>query len=258
MTPPPLYAPEAAVPRLFARRALQRLAPQSARPSDRCGAGPLRASWLLVVLAAAALPARAMPEWGPPPVDPAAAARPAAVDTGSGAVDPILQLLNERGLLAAVEAAQPQRALRQAHDAASELVVAAMNFLGVRYRRGGNSADEGFDCSGFTRHVFETSLGLVLPRRAEQQASVAGLLAVPREQLRPGDLVFFDTMRRAFSHVGIYVGDDKFIHAPRSGASVRIENMREGYWTRRFNGARRAELAAASLELADPAGSPQR
>jgi hypothetical protein len=63
---------------------------------------------------------------------------------------------------------------------------------------------------------------------------------VLREELKPGDLVFFNTMRRAFSHVGIYVGDGKFIHAPRSGGEVRIEDMRQAYWSKRFNGARRA------------------
>jgi cell wall-associated NlpC family hydrolase len=121
----------------------------------------------------------------------------------------------------------------------------------VRYRRGGNSADEGFDCSGFTRHVFEASLGLVLPRRADQQASITGLLSVNRDELRPGDLVFFNTMRRAFSHVGIYVGEGKFIHAPRSGAEVRIEDMRTAYWARRYDGARRAEAPAAQPARAD-------
>jgi cell wall-associated NlpC family hydrolase len=112
----------------------------------------------------------------------------------------------------------------------------------VRYRRGGTSAEQGFDCSGFTRYVFEHSLGLVLPRRADQQAHEQGLLTVKKEELRPGDLVFFNTMRRAFSHVGIYVGDGKFIHAPRPGGEVRIEDMGATYWVKRFNGSRRADL----------------
>ena len=73
------------------------------------------------------------------------------------------------------------------------MVVAAMDFVGVRYRRGGTSAETGFDCSGFTRHVFEMSLGLVLPRRADEQAAAPGLVAVRREDLQPGDLVFFNT-----------------------------------------------------------------
>jgi cell wall-associated NlpC family hydrolase len=134
-------------------------------------------------------------------------------------------------------------------DAASDLVMTAMNFLGVPYRLGGNSADAGFDCSGFTRHIFENSLGLVLPRRADEQARAQGLLAIGRNELRPGDLVFFNTMRRTFSHVGIYLGDGKFIHAPRTGSEVRIEDMGSSYWSRRFTGARRADM---NLAVAGP------
>ncbi|MFY7857621.1 MAG: C40 family peptidase [Rubrivivax sp.] len=136
----------------------------------------------------------------------------------------------------------PARVLLQARDAASDLVLSAMNYLGVPYRRGGSVAEEGFDCSGFTRHVFETSLGIVLPRRAAEQARKPGLQSVPKDQLAPGDLVFFNTMRRAFSHVGIYIGEGRFIHAPRAGGEVRIERIDARYWTTRFNGARRAAL----------------
>ncbi len=166
--------------------------------------------------------------------------------------DAVLNLLKDRGLLTnpAQLAAQlstkldASPAMQQVRDAASELVLSAMNFLGVRYRRGGNSAEQGFDCSGFTRYVFENSVGLVLPRRADQQAKDTALKAIKKDELRPGDLVFFNTMRRAFSHVGIYVGEGKFIHAPRAGGEVRVEDMRAAYWTQRFNGARRAELPA--------------
>ena len=165
--------------------------------------------------------------------------------------DSILQFLQERHLVPA----SPERVLKQARDLASELVVSAMGLLGVPYRRGGNSIDEGFDCSGFTRHIFESSIGLWLPRRADQQALVAGLAPVERTELRPGDLVFFNTMKRAFSHVGIYMGDGKFIHAPRSGAQVRIEDMRETYWTRRYNGARRADAVVASAAQSLPANT---
>lgn len=132
--------------------------------------------------------------------------------------------------------------LQQARDSvgekASELVVNAMGFLGVPYKYGGNSVETGgFDCSGFVRAVYEQSIGKVLPRRASEQA--AATQAIDRSELKPGDLVFFNTMKRAFSHVGIYVGEGKFIHAPRSGSSVRVEDMRQAYWQTRFNGARR-------------------
>ena len=96
----------------------------------------------------------------------------------------------------------------------------------------------------------QRAAGKRIPRRADQQAQSAGLLKIDREELKPGDLVFFNTMRRAFSHVGIYIGEDRFIHAPRAGKSVRVEDMRAAYWARRFDGARRAELA-----LAEPAAA---
>ena len=87
--------------------------------------------------------------------------------------------------------------------------------------------------------MFEKSVGLVLPRRAEEQAKVTE--EINRSDLKPGDLVFFNTMKRTFSHVGIYIGDGKFIHAPRPGKSVRVDDMREAYWQKRFNGARRVQ-----------------
>ena len=168
----------------------------------------------------------------------------AAPDTpAAGHPDPIINLLSERGLLRPVETAALVRSVR---DTASDLVMSAMNFLGVPYRRGGNSNESGFDCSGFTRHIFESSVGLVLPRRADEQATTAGLLKIARDELKPGDLVFFNTMRRTFSHVGIYLGDNKFIHSPRTGASVRVEDMSENYWSKRFTGARRADVLAAA------------
>jgi cell wall-associated NlpC family hydrolase len=119
----------------------------------------------------------------------------------------------------------------------SDLVVTAIGFLGVPYKRGGNTVETGFDCSGFVRAMYNQTVGHLLPRRAEEQA--AATQKIDRSELKPGDLVFFNTMRRAFSHVGIYVGDGKFIHAPRTGAEVRVEDMNGSYWQRRFNGARR-------------------
>ncbi len=124
-------------------------------------------------------------------------------------------------------------------EQATGLVGHALGFLGVPYRRGGESAETGFDCSGFVRAIYEQTFGLVLPRRANEQA--AATQVIDRSELQPGDLVFFNTMRRAFSHVGIYVGDGKFIHAPRAGAQVRVESMTTSYWSRRFDGARRVE-----------------
>ncbi len=155
------------------------------------------------------------------------------------AADDIERFLAERGLLSQVDQ------LRQrVSQKASDLVVNAMGFLGVPYRRGGNHAETGFDCSGFVRAMFEQSVGLVLPRRAIEQAAATEV--IDRQDLQPGDLVFYNTMRQKFSHVGIYVGDGKFIHSPKPGQRVRVEDMRQAYWERRFNGARRVPVDAAS------------
>jgi cell wall-associated NlpC family hydrolase len=155
--------------------------------------------------------------------------------------DPVSRFLQDRGMLAQAQSGS-SKLLNQVRDGASGMVLSAMNFLGVRYTRGGNSVENGFDCSGFTRHIFEMSVGMVLPHRAEEQARLQSLIPIKQDQLKPGDLVFFNTMKRTFSHVGIYVGEGKFIHAPRVGGAVRVEDMRESYWAKRFTGARRADL----------------
>lgn len=169
--------------------------------------------------------------------------------------DVVARFLADKGLVEAAAAeslAMPSAPdesnfVRQVRDRASDMVLTAMNFLGVRYQRGGTSEARGFDCSGFTRYIFEMSVGLVLPRRADEQAKAPGLIAIKRDELRPGDLVFFNTLKRTFSHVGIYVGESKFIHSPSAGGQVRVDDMRMSYWTKRFTGARRAELAPSAL-----------
>jgi cell wall-associated NlpC family hydrolase len=165
--------------------------------------------------------------------------------------DELGQLLAERGLLTQLGGSLEQ-VTHTVSDKTGELVVNAMGFLGVPYHRGGNTAQTGFDCSGFVRAMYEQTVGLVLPRRSEQQA--AATRTIERRELEPGDLVFFNTMRHAFSHVGIYVGDGKFIHSPKPGARVRIEDMRVSYWDRRFNGARRVTTPGAdAVSAADAA-----
>lgn len=120
---------------------------------------------------------------------------------------------------------------------AKDLVLKGLELVGINYRRGGTDPDNGLDCSGFVQVVFRDAVGLLLPRTAKEQSEVGN--AVDKRELKPGDLVFFNTMRRAFSHVGIYLGDNRFMHAPRTGAEVRVEDMSQSYWVKRYNGARR-------------------
>lgn len=127
---------------------------------------------------------------------------------------------------------------------AGDVVLTALTYIDTPYRAGGARVEDGFDCSGFTRQVYADALGMTLPRQADEQAQSAGMRPVRREHLQPGDLVFFNTLRRTFSHVGIYVGDGRFIHAPRTGAQVRVEHLATSYWSRRFTGARRPPLLA--------------
>jgi cell wall-associated NlpC family hydrolase len=167
------------------------------------------------------------------------------VETGNEDMD---QLLVAKGLLAKMDEVR-----QTVGEKASGLVFNALGFLGVPYRRGGSSAESGFDCSGFVRAMYQQTVGLILPRRAEQQA--AATEKIERADLQPGDLVFFNTMRRAFSHVGIYIGEGKFIHAPKPGGEVRVEDMGISYWSRRFDGARRVQTSAPEATAA-PVNEP--
>ncbi|MPT27148.1 MAG: peptidoglycan endopeptidase [Achromobacter sp.] len=128
------------------------------------------------------------------------------------------------------------------------LVSEALNYLGIRYRFGGNSPDTGFDCSGLVTYTAERSLGLKLPRNAAEIAQQG--VSVSKSELKAGDLVFFNTMGRRYSHVGIYLGDDRFVHSPSSGGVVRVENMTLAYWSKRYNGARRIDTSLVATARA--------
>jgi cell wall-associated NlpC family hydrolase len=119
----------------------------------------------------------------------------------------------------------------------------ALAAVGTRYRYGGRSPETGFDCSGLVAHVFQEAWGLLLPHNAQAQSRIGK--SVRAAELAPGDLVFYNTRNRRYSHVGIYVGDGRFVHAPRPGARVRIESIEARYWRARFNGARRLDMASA-------------
>ncbi len=147
---------------------------------------------------------------------------------------------------AAPEAAAPA----STSDRIGNLVSNALSYIGVRYRYGGNTPEHGFDCSGLVRWVYNRTWGVMLPRRASEIAKVG--TDIPKDQLKPGDLVFFNTLRRTFSHVGIYLGDGQFLHAPRSGGKVRVEKLDESYWAKRWDGARRLEDAPTALDTSPP------
>ena len=121
-----------------------------------------------------------------------------------------------------------------------ELALYALSHIGTPYRYGGSSPETGFDCSGLVHHVYSRASGLALPRNTEALSAIG--IPVAADQLEPGDLVFFDTLRKPYSHVGIYLGDQRFIHAPTSGGHVELVDLRHRYWQSRFNGARRVAL----------------
>lgn len=128
------------------------------------------------------------------------------------------------------------------HDVAAagpgaEVVMQALANVGKPYRWGGSDPAEGFDCSGLVAHVYDDALGMKLPRTSRAMSQRGS--HVKRAELAAGDLVFFNTSRRAFSHVGIYIGRGRFVHAPSSGSVVRVERITNRYWSSRFNGARR-------------------
>ncbi|HYR05052.1 MAG TPA: C40 family peptidase [Gallionella sp.] len=123
----------------------------------------------------------------------------------------------------------------------NDIALYALSLADTPYRYGGNSDDGGFDCSGFVQYVYLNTLGIRLPRTSAEMSRVGEPLNA--SQLRPGDLVFFNTRQRPFSHVGIYVGEERFVHSPSSGKAIMVVNMREKYWRDRYNGARRITSA---------------
>jgi cell wall-associated NlpC family hydrolase len=137
----------------------------------------------------------------------------------------------------------------------------ALSLVGVDYRWGGTSPATGLDCSGLVQYVFQHVTGVTLPRTAREMSRLGEGVTI--DDLEPGDLVFFNTRRLAFSHVGIYLGDNRFIHAPRRGREVEVATIDRKYWQKRFNGARRlaglvpgmlAPLVSEALAAPMPSG----
>jgi cell wall-associated NlpC family hydrolase len=118
-------------------------------------------------------------------------------------------------------------------------LVHALETVGIKYRLGGRSPESGFDCSGLITHVFERAWGVLLPPGTAALSKVGRPVQKVME-LQPGDLVFYNTRNRPYSHVGIYLGEGRFLHAPKLGARVRVETL-SPYWRQRFDGARRLD-----------------
>jgi cell wall-associated NlpC family hydrolase len=158
-----------------------------------------------------------------------------AIPSNNGAINFVTNFTN-----------QLDKASQAVTDTASGLVTTAFGFLGVPYKFGGTNTETGIDCSALVMLIYKESLGMVLPRTAAEQAKASQ--SIDQKDLKPGDLVFYNTMKRTFSHVGIYIGDGKFIHAPRTGALVRVEEMDQTYWKKRFDGARRVIAQTPSIQ----------
>jgi len=139
--------------------------------------------------------------------------------------------------LAQAAGATVKDAAVSAWDTARALTSSALELIGVRYRWGGSQPETGLDCSGLVQYVFQQVTGVTLPRSAKEMSKLGDRVAMT--ELKPGDLVFFNTRRFAYSHVGIYLGDNRFIHAPRRGREVEVATIDGSYWQKRFDGARR-------------------
>ncbi len=165
---------------------------------------------------------------------------------------------------AAAASSNVRNAATTAWHRAQEVSAAALELIGIRYQWGGSTPETGLDCSGLVRFVFQQVTGVTLPRTAKDMSRLGDQVAVA--DLKPGDLVFFNTRRFAYSHVGIYLGDNRFVHSPRRGRDVEVATLDSGFWQKRFDGARRlvgvlpellpmlvSEAVAAPLDVAPTA-----
>src|SRR2546423_7585740 len=157
------------------------------------------------------------------------------VAAASAAADPA------SGKRAPLAAAAPATVWHGAQD----LAIYALGLIGVDYKFGGSTPERGLDCSGLVRYVFQQVTGVILPRTSQEISHLGQKIKL--NELLPGDLVFFNTRRLQFSHVGIYLGDDRFIHAPRPGGEVEIVTLSKVYWQKHFDGARRLVDALPAL-----------
>jgi len=160
----------------------------------------------------------------------------AAPDKSQSEVRPVAEITDD---------GTPAKALASGEEAVGDLLLQAMSLIGVAYRWGGSNPTAGLDCSGFIQYIFKKSLKVNLPRTAAEMARSGRV--VEKSELAPGDLVFFNTLGPRNSHVGMYMGNGKFIHSPRTGKSVEVSNMNQSYWVAHYNGARRVTRNASNL-----------
>lgn len=137
---------------------------------------------------------------------------------------------------------EPVEVHQSSYSSGQLLTALANQFKNIRYKRGGRKPSTGFDCSGFVRYVFQLGVGVELPNTSAMQYKAGQEVA--RNELRSGDLVFFRTRGKNISHVGIYLEDGRFIHAPSSGKLVSVSSLSEPYWSRRYAGGRRPPVLA--------------
>lgn len=163
----------------------------------------------------------------------------AIIVTAAMALPAAVAHANEDGLPPDLAARLSSRASNM-FERAQNLVLNAMGYMGIPYRWGGTTPEAGFDCSGFVQYVFRQAAGLMLPRSSFDQIHEGAVVA--RDELQAGDLVFFNTMRATASHVGIYLGENRFIHSPSRGKTVEIVSFTDPYWQARYDGARRMPL----------------
>jgi cell wall-associated NlpC family hydrolase len=135
-------------------------------------------------------------------------------------------------------------------EAANDVLINAMGLVGTPYRWGGDNEREGFDCSGLIRHVFAETLDMNLPRRSAEMSVMQGKV-VAKDKLKTGDLLFFSTAgkRSGVNHAGIYVGNGRFVHAPRKGRNVSVSSLDAAYWQKTFTVAKRV-ITPKALDLA--------
>lgn len=117
-----------------------------------------------------------------------------------------------------------------------EVVLYAMGLMGVDYRFGGKNPSSGMDCSGMVSYIYKNAVGMNLPHNAYRIAKISRSIAM--SEIQPGDLVFFNTQHRSYSHVGIYIGKGRFIHAPGTDGKIKISNLSSRYFARHLEGAR--------------------